>query len=124
MLAVEEALARQWASGFAEGEVIGHRQATRAHAGVFHAPRIRFITAEGRTVIAEPAIWSRIPTPVTGSPVALRYRRDRPEIAEPHRPWLTWLRPAAAVALPILLAGTGLAMLLRRRHRANPPGRA
>lgn len=123
---VEEALADRRATALAEGEVVGHRRMARGAAGAetLHAPLIRLTTEDGRTVIAEPPLWSRVPAPARGSLVTLRYRRDAPERAAPDRPVLGWLRPAAALALPFLLAAGGLALLLRRRRRRAPPRRA
>jgi hypothetical protein len=105
----------------AEGEVIGHRQMSRGRYGALHAPLIRFTTADGQQVVAEPPAWSTLPEPVRGTSIALRYNPDRPEEAALDRPMTRWLRLAAAGALPVVLGGAAWLLLRRFRQRAQPP---
>ncbi|WP_198372212.1 DUF3592 domain-containing protein, partial [Roseomonas rosulenta] len=106
---IQQAFALERANIRTEGEVIGHRAVTRSSAGgsaeTLFAPRIRFTAEDGRVLIVEPPTPSRRAEPPAGTRVTMRYRRDQPERAMPDRPAVRWLRPVAAVAVPLLLRG-------------------
>jgi hypothetical protein len=117
---IEESRAIQRASAIAEGEVIGHRRVTRSSAGgsaeTLFTPRIRFTTQDGRLLVVEPLAPTRRAEPPPGTRVVLHYRRDQPERATPDPPVGGWLRPVAAVTLPLLAIVAGLLLLARRRR--------
>jgi hypothetical protein len=117
---IEEFRAIQRASAVAEGEVIGHRRITRSSAGgsaeTLFAPRIRFTTQDNQLMVVEPLAPTRRAEPPPGTRVTLHYRRDQPERATPDPPRAGWLRPVAAVTLPLLAIAMGLVLLARRRR--------
>lgn len=125
---INAARARLRATALAQGEVIGHRTMTRedgtSGAIQLHAPLIRFVTAGGQAVVADPPRWTRAPDPAPGTSVPMRYRLDDPARAEPHSAWAIWLRPAIAMGVLLVLVGLGAALLARRFRPVYLPRRA
>ena len=125
---VNEARASLRGTALAQGEVIGHRTLARGpgdgRSEPLHAPVIRFVTAEGRPVVAAPHAWSHAAEPSAGTRLTIRYRIDEPEWAEPHDPLAIWMRPAVATAVLLVLLGVGLALLRRRFRAVHLPRRA
>ncbi len=92
-----------------QGTVVGAEQ--RESGGmdtptVYHHPKVRFTTPEGRTVVFTSAFGSDS-EPEMGYPVRVRYRADNPEQAEIETRWV-WMLPAALGSLGglgLLVAG-------------------
>jgi Protein of unknown function (DUF3592) len=89
----------------AQGTVVGAVQKTSDEDTYYH-PRVRFTTADGRTVVFTSAFGSQI-EPDVGDLVPVRYRPASPEQAEADSATM-WILPAAVgslFGLGLLVAG-------------------
>jgi hypothetical protein len=93
---------RQKSGAQAQGSVVGAEQQTDDDGDIYHHPRVRFFTPDGRAVEFTSTVgYGREPD--VGAPVPVRYLLDNREQAEIDKA-VTWLWPGASA----LLTGLGL----------------